>query len=163
IVEHPQLAELPSPLRRLLQQLAELPRLFIGVLSGRTIDELKRMVDIPALYYSGTSGLELDLRGAKRIPPCIEDHIPLMADQAQELTKVIENYRGAWLEKKPFGLTMHYRAVARHEVGDLLTGARKILRSYTGTVRVLKGPMALEMTPALGWTKGTAVHTMVNH
>src|SRR5262245_48483918 len=65
IVEHPQLARLAPRTRLLLKQLARQPRVSVGVLSGRKLDDLQEMVALPGLYYAGTNGLELELRGVR--------------------------------------------------------------------------------------------------
>ena len=59
IVTHPALAELPDPMRRLLEQFRDLPRLRLGIISGRALADVKQMMNMEELIYAGTHGLEL--------------------------------------------------------------------------------------------------------
>src|SRR5579864_6206731 len=61
--DRPQQATLPPPTRVVLGTLATQPRVTVGIISGRELDDLKRMVGLPGLFYAGSSGLECDLRG----------------------------------------------------------------------------------------------------
>jgi trehalose-phosphatase len=72
IVAHPWLAEISADGRKLLQDLIRQPRLHLAILSGRSLDELIQMVGLADLYYCGTGGLELDLRGKRLLPPHAE-------------------------------------------------------------------------------------------
>jgi trehalose-phosphatase len=160
IVEHPSLAVLAPEIRMVLQQLVRVPRVVVGILSGRSLDDLETTVGIPELFYAGTSGLELSLRGSKIVPaeaPQVRDMVARVADR---LDAVSATYSGSWLERKPLGLTFHYRHVATHRIGDLFAGLHSTLASYASALRVVEGPMAIEITPELGWTKGTAVQVV---
>ena len=65
IVEHPKLATLSPDARQVLARLAQHANVVIGLLSGRSLDDLKAMLDLPGLYLAGTGGLELDLCGTR--------------------------------------------------------------------------------------------------
>src|SRR5579884_2335438 len=67
--EFPWLAKLTPRMRDLLAQLAALPRVYLGVVSGRRLDDVMQMVGLPGLYYGGLSGIELNLKGISLIHP----------------------------------------------------------------------------------------------
>lgn len=157
IVAHPRLAVLDRKTRRLLASLADRPRIHIGILSGRELDELRSVVKVSGLYLAGTGGLELELRGFRIIHP----HTNRMAETIQQLAQQLEGqvtaYQGAWLEKKRLGLTVHYRLLPGQLLGSLQAAVTDITRSFANDIRVSQGPKAWEITPARGWNKGTAV------
>lgn len=161
LTEHPRLAKLPSQMRRILGQLTELPRVNVGILSGRGLADLNSMVDIPGLFLAGTSGLELDLRGVTVVHPKAGKTRNVIIDVAELLQPLVEQFPGAWLEKKRIGLTVHYRGVALGDVDALITALNDILGLYIPQIRVVEGPKAVEITPDLGWTKGTAVRMIL--
>jgi trehalose-phosphatase len=163
IVEHPSQAQLAAGTRSLLERLARHPRLAVGILSGRMLDDLKTMVGLPGLYYAGNSGLELELDGARIIPPGAAQASALIADLAAHLDKIAAQHAGAWVENKRLGLALHYRAIDRKQIPDLQARARQILQLFANRLRILDVAMAIEITPALGVTKGTAVRRMVAH
>lgn len=161
IVEHPSLAQLDSRVSGCLAELARLPNVFVGILSGRRIDELEQMVGLPGLYYAGTSGLELNFRGTRIAHPDAEKCRTLLDKVRSSMEQLAAGYNGAWLEAKPLGMTVHFRNVAPGQTEWLRREVIGAISPVVDQLRVLDGPHSLEITPALGWTKGTAVRRMV--
>ena len=163
IVEHPRLAVLAPEKRRLLERLAELPRLAVGVLSGRSLADVTSMVGIPGLYYAGTGGMEIDLRGRRLRHPKEREAADLIAAAAERLRDVLDRWGGAWVERKPVGLTVHYRAVPADQMEELIRSVDRSLARWRTRLRTVSGPMAIEVLPADGWTKGVAVQFILDH
>jgi trehalose 6-phosphate phosphatase len=161
IVEHPSLARLEQSTRSLLQCLARQPNVGVGIISGRGLTDLRHLVGLPGLSYAGTSGLELDLHGTHWIHPRAEAQRGLVEEIVQGLAQVALRCKGAWVEDKRLGLTLHYRQVAPEQLAGLWDQAGRVLGPYQGKVRLDKGAMVWEVTPALGWDKGTALRMMV--
>lgn len=161
IVAHPALALLSLGTRRLLDRLASLPNVCVGVLSGRSLSDLRHLVGLPTVYYAGNSGLELDLLGRRMVHPDAERYRRRVASVVSSLGEVSRGYPGAWVEDKGLGLTLHYRDVPLPLLKDLLEQAGRLLHPHAGSLRVVDGPMAWEVTPALPWDKGTALRKIV--
>jgi trehalose-phosphatase len=161
IAPRPELAALPPSVWALLGALAARPRMAVAVLSGRGIDDLKAMVGLPGLLYAGTSGLELDLRDERPVAEGAELARAPLAEAARRLEEAAARCPGAWVERKPLGAALHYRQAPEAEVPALLAAARRALEPFAGGLWVLDAPRALEVTPALGWTKGTALKRIV--
>jgi trehalose 6-phosphate phosphatase len=161
IVEHPSLARLEQRTRSLLQGLARVPGVGVGIISGRGLTDLRHLVGLPGLSYAGTSGLELDLQGKPLTHPRAEAHRGLVAEIVNGLARVATGCTGAWIEDKRLGLTLHYRQVAPQQLPELWEQAGRCLQPYLSKVRVDKGAMVWEITPALGWDKGSALRMMV--
>jgi trehalose 6-phosphate synthase/phosphatase len=51
IAKHPDLATLPTETKKLLQRLANRPDIFIAVVSGRSVENVKKMVGIEGDHY----------------------------------------------------------------------------------------------------------------
>jgi trehalose-phosphatase len=162
IVEHPSLAVLPDDTRQVLHRLASRHGVSVGVLSGRGLIDVRHMVAIPGLYYAGNSGLELDLLGRRVVYPEAERHRRVVAQTVRCLEEVARRYPDAWVEDKGLGLTLHYRQVPAGRLEGLWEQAGRVLHPYTGVLRVVDGPMAWEVTPALIWDKGTALRQIVD-
>jgi trehalose-phosphatase len=161
IVEHPRLAVLDRKTKRLLAGLADRPRVRVGILSGRGLDELKSLVRLPRLYLAGTGGLELELRGYRIVHPHTERMAGVMARLASRLESQLSGYSGAWLEKKRVGVTVHYRQLPGHLLGSLQAAITDVSRDFASEVRIVQGPKAWEITPTKGWNKGTAVRLIL--
>jgi trehalose-phosphatase len=121
------------------------------------LEDLRDRVGIPGLYYAGVGGLELDLRGRWVTHPEAEVYDVMIQSVTRRLRELAAQHRGAWVESKRLGLTLHYRQVARHQLDELLARADEALGSYADQLRKVPGEMAWEVTPALGWDKGSAL------
>lgn len=163
IVEHPSLAVLPADTRSVLARLAKRPNVEVGVISGRTIEDLKGMVALPGLCFAGTGGLELDLHGTKVEHPLAARTVPLCNDLGPRLEERLVDYPGAWLEHKRFGWTVHYRNLSPFRFEELHASVAEITRPYRDLLRFVPGPMAIEIAIELGWHKGTAVRLILEH
>lgn len=163
LVSHPRLAGLPSPTRHMLKQLAAWDRVHVGILSGRGLDDLREMVRLDGLLLSGSTGLEFDLGGRKYSHPEANRIAHLVEDLIRRFQRELATFPGAWVEIKPLGFTLHYRAVSNALTADFLGHSTAILASHAESLRVLHGPKALEIVPALGWNKGTAVRQILEH
>lgn len=161
IVEHPQLAVLDRKTKRLLANLADRPRIRVGILSGRELDELKSLVQVPQLCLAGTGGLELELRGFRIIHPHADRMMAMMKRLAEHLESQVAAYPGAWLEKKRIGLTVHYRQMPEELIGSLQSTIAEATRHVADEVRIVRGPCAWEITSANGWNKGTAIRLIL--
>ncbi|MBL8796410.1 MAG: trehalose-phosphatase [Planctomycetia bacterium] len=157
----PEEAVLPPATRRVLYELSRRPGQAAGVISGRMLDDVCQLVDLPGLYYAGTTGLELDLRGVRLTHPDAARGQALVALVTPLLQQAAAECAGAWVEAKRLGLTLHYRAAPQPAHAPLRARALDLLRPWAGQLRVLAGPCAIEVTARLGWTKGTALGMMV--
>src|SRR5262249_25256568 len=132
-----------------------------GVISGRGLTDLRHLVGLPDVSYAGASGLELELHGKLLIHPRAEAQRGMVAEIVHGLAQAAMDFKGAWVEDKRLALTLHYRQVAQEQREALWEQAVCFLQPYLGKVRIDKGALAWEVTPALGWDKGTALRMMV--
>ena len=161
IAAKPEMAVMTAVTRRRLERLIQLPSVFVAVLSGRTLNDLKAKVEISGLYYAGTSGMELDLCGATLIHPESDRAARLIAVVADRVRRDVSGYAGAWVEHKQLGLTVHYRQVEIDRIDALRRRVVQSVEPFSGALQVLDGPMAIEMVPNLGWTKSSALFKII--
>lgn len=163
LVAHPSLARLDPVLRGLLARLAGTPRVTVGVVSGRALDNLIEMVGLAGLHFGGTCGLELDLRGERMIPIEALQSRALIDGLIDAIEARLLPYTGAWVEKKPFGLTVHYRQLATEKIGSLRDEIAALLEPHAADLHLLDGPLAIEVLPDIELDKGTALRAIVAH
>jgi trehalose 6-phosphate phosphatase len=162
LVRHPSLARLASRTRDQLGRLADLPEVGVGVISGRALHDVRALVGLGGVYYAGSGGLEMDLLGDEERYPQT-DAIGQLLDGIQDhLLDLLEMFPGTWLERKPGAITLHFRGLLplaatcfRYEAVRLLSAVEEL------RCRVVSE--AVELTPADGWDKGTAVETILAH
>ncbi|MCU0808236.1 MAG: trehalose-phosphatase [Candidatus Contendobacter sp.] len=161
LVAHPSLAHLDPALRDVLARLAATPRVTVGVVSGRGLDDLIGMVGLEGLSYGGSTGLELELAGERRIPTEALESRALL-DALRAASEIgLTAYPGAWVENKPFGFTVHYRQLAPDRIEPLRTDMADLLEPHAAGLHVLDGPLAIEVVPAIERDKGTALRAIV--
>jgi len=160
IVPHPELAILAGATRDLIAGLARRERVVVGIVSSRALDDVRDRVGVPGIYYAGCGGI--DLRGEARHDP-VERGFRATRDKVADLLREkLGRYPGAWVEVKPSGLTVHYRAVEAALAEGLRAKLLELLASRPGLV-VRDVKLALEIVPVEAWDKGTAVAAILDH
>jgi trehalose-phosphatase len=157
--DDPSQARMPPTTRRLLARLAGCPSVAVGFVSGRSLADLRSMADLAGVYYAGCGGLEMDMLGVRLVHPDAAAGRALLDAVEPGLRGLCQGYPGTWAERKPLGLSLHYR----HLVGVLHDGFRSTVREVLASRRrlsILDCALALEVTPSLGWTKGSAVRAV---
>jgi trehalose-phosphatase len=162
IVTHPALAVLPDRTRQLLQRFAERPRLAVGFISGRALIDLKSMVGLSNVIYSGTCGLEFESPQLVSTHAQAELHRSTLVEAKSALQAVAGRFAGAWIEEKPLGLTFHYRAVGRSDAPFLIQNLETALRPYHKRLTAVDACKAVEILPDVGCGKESAVQLIVS-
>jgi trehalose-phosphatase len=116
IVTHPDLATCPQAMLDLLTQFSSLPRVLIGIISGRALADLKTKISLPGLAYVGSNGLEMLLGDRLIDHPEASRFVPVLKAAAEVASAAVRQFPGAWIEYKPLTFTVHYRQVRRDEV-----------------------------------------------
>jgi trehalose 6-phosphate phosphatase len=145
IVERPELARLVTGTNVVLARLVERYRL-IAVISGRTQDQLERLVDVRGVRLIGSYGLE-----SGSVPVDVISAVLAAADQVE----------GAWMETKGATIAVHYRASP-----DAISAGRALERrmdaiAAQARMDVVSGKHVVELVPAGFPLKGGAVDRII--
>ena len=70
IVDHPDLAVLAPGTKALLAGLSRDGRFILGIISGRSLDDVRARVGVSGLVYAGNHGLEIQGPGLDFTHPC---------------------------------------------------------------------------------------------
>ncbi|HSQ54929.1 MAG TPA: trehalose-phosphatase [Gemmata sp.] len=162
IVAHPSLALLSEPMRHTLRLLASIERVHVGVISGRALRDLQRMVRLDGLYYAGSSGAELDLRGLRIDAPVNEEVRTQLATALDRLQAVLADFPGIWVEPKPAAFAVHHRGAQHATVTSFQNSFSKLMTGFPD-LAYLHVCEAYEVTPREGWDKATAVTQILGH
>jgi trehalose 6-phosphate phosphatase len=155
IVERPDLAVLSAPMRATLRRLARLCG--VAVVSGRDLDDIRERVGVAGLAYAGSHGFDIiGPAGRGHAPAAAEAAVPDLDAAEHELRARLAEVRGALLERKRFGLAVHFRMVAP---GGEVAVERAVEAALRGRPRLEKrhGKKVFELLPAIAWDKGAAV------
>jgi trehalose 6-phosphate synthase/phosphatase len=153
LVEHPSKAKLPAEVRKYLKTLIARDDTDVAIVSGRALDDVRKMVGIEQVTYAGNHGLEVL---APDLPPFRHEDVDHYEGRILELGTELEEVctDGAWVELKGHTLTWHYRPV-KGDATRLVARAREIVREAGFQARAAH--LAVEARPPIGWDKGRAV------
>ena len=65
IVSRPEQALCPVKVKRLLETLRDLPGVHLAIVSGRSLEDVRRKVGVSGIVYAGNHGLEIEKPGGR--------------------------------------------------------------------------------------------------
>jgi alpha,alpha-trehalase len=159
IVSRPELAVLSDRTRSALERLAA--RRKVAIVSGRDRRDVENLVGLNELVYAGSHGFDIAGPGGlsmqhQEARQCLGELDAAEADLAQRVGRIA----GILLERKRFGLAVHYRNV----VGGEVPAIEKAVDDVVGrSPRLIKkgGKKVFELRPRLDWDKGKAVRWLL--
>ena len=159
IVPNPKDAALPGPRLKLLEALNNQPRFAVAVISGRSLEDLKRRVSLRDITYAGNHGLEISGPGFYHIPPEAEQFRITVAEIGEVLESALTGISGIIFEHKGLSMSIHYRLVPRNQRALALRTIRQITKPYLDGVKlkVTKGKQVVNLLPPMVWHKGSAL------
>lgn len=163
IVRDPAKASLSRAMRGRLEALLSAGRCRIAVISGRALEDIRRLVGIAGIAYGGNHGLEVEgPEGTFRYP--VPEGARRALDEARRsLESDLSPIPGAVLEEKGMTLTVHLRRVRR---GELLAAAHAVSEATRrhrmgGGIVVSPGKESFEIRPSVEWDKGKTVRWLL--
>ena len=134
---------------------------YVIVISGRTLVDVRRMVGLPNIVYVGSHGLATWIDGREELDGAVRPYVPY-AQQAMRELAPLRRLDGVLFEDKGTGLAVHYRLTR-----DAENARAAILRAVSASSAaahfdVLEGVKVVELRPRLGIGKGTSVRALVN-
>jgi trehalose 6-phosphate phosphatase len=163
IVSRPEEALLSPRVEEKLHTLSRKPAYTVGIISGRSMKDLKSMVSIDGVYYAGNHGLEIEGPHLRYINESAQADQSLMKKLAGEMSLALEHISGVIIEDKGLGLSVHYRLVSPEDEYTVVDTFRRITRHLMdrGEIRVTSGKKVYEVRPPIDWHKGKAVEAIV--
>ncbi|WP_119168408.1 trehalose-phosphatase [Algihabitans albus] len=160
IVERPDLAVLSVEMRAAL---AELARSFtVAVVSGRGLDDVRKLVGVPGLIYAGSHGFEIE--GPAGLSVQAEhgtEFLPALDAMETALRAGLEAVPGALVERKRFSVAVHYRLVALDDQPRFDAVVDAVLGEHPEFRKGL-GKKVYELQPDIEWDKGHAVRWVID-
>jgi trehalose 6-phosphate phosphatase len=152
LAPRPELVVVPPDLPARLGRLADTLGGALALVSGRPLATIDRLFPV-GLDAVGTHGAEWRLGGqVGEVAPA--GRVPLAAI-ARALEEPLRQLPGVWLEPKPKGLALHFRAAAALE-SQALRLARQAVRTLGSDYRLQAGKQVVEILPAQA-SKGAGI------
>ncbi len=134
----------------------------LGIVSGRSLVDLRERVGLDGLIYAGNHGLELQGNGLDFLHSEASCLMEEMGRIYQELELALGSYAGVIGENKGLSLSLHYRQTPLEIVPQVEERFHKVVAvaAESGLVKVTRGKQVLEVRPNLDWGKGNAISQM---
>lgn len=159
IVRRPERAVLADSTRALLGSLRGNPHYIVAVVSGRALEDVRRLVGLDGIIYAGNHGLELEGPQISFVNPRAKAAQPLLGRIAKQLERELRAVRGALVENKGLSLSVHFRRVRRGDLQRVKLIFEESTRPYLlkGEIRIAGGKKVFEVRPPISWNKGKVV------
>ena len=162
IAPRPADAHVPGAFRDLLAALVGRIGL-VAFVTGRSLEDGRRMIPLEGAAYIGTHGLEtMTADGALAVEPQAEPYVALIREVAEAAARDLDcEALGVVIEDKRTVLAVHYRlaedaAATRHQIlAHVIEPARE------RGLAIATGHFAFEVRPPLSFSKGTAVRRLL--
>jgi trehalose 6-phosphate phosphatase len=157
IVKDPDRAAIPARTRKTISRLAGMPGVYVAIVSGRALADVRRRVRIQKAAYAGNHGLEIEGPGFRlrlKLPAGYRKALVRVLDRLIELPP---RFPGTELEDKGLTLSFHYRRAERRIVPAVRSAFRDAVRPYLDRLEIRTGKRILEVRPPIPWGKGEAV------
>jgi len=161
IVSRPELALCPAEIKRHLVNMRDLPNVRLGIISGRSLEDLRKKVGVPGITYVGNHGLEIespDGRQKKMLSPVRKRELKRITRNVQNVLKQIPKIL---FEAKGPILSVHYRNVSRKSVARISQALNEELEKAKGRWKMALGKMVFEIRPDVDFDKGKAVREIL--
>jgi trehalose-phosphatase len=153
IVERPEDALLPETVRSAVERLAS--RCHVAVISGRDLDDVRRMVGIDGIFYAGSHGFDVAGPGGFAEQHAVE-FVPELDRAEVELRSLLSTTPNVRLERKRFAIAVHVRQVDDRRVPEVEAAVDRIALAH-GRLRKSVGKKVFEIRPRVKWDKGRAL------
>jgi trehalose 6-phosphate phosphatase len=144
-----------------LEKLRDLPGVYLTIISGRSLDDLRKKVGVSDIIYIGNHGLEIENPSGthKKI---------LSLSRTRELKKITQNLQNSlkeipeilFEEKGPI-LSVHYRNMPKKFFTQVLQVVEAELQQWRDRWKMASGKMVLEIRPNVDFHKGKAVREIL--
>jgi trehalose 6-phosphate phosphatase len=158
----PSAALLASETENILQQLVQLPGVQVAIVTGRSMEDIRRLVRIDNIGFAANHGFNIYNDGTEWIHPQALSQIQTLSRLHIILRNALMEFSRVYIENKQFTLSIHYRNVTPKNVRSLKSLVTKTVRSFDPTLRVTGGKKVMEVRPQITWGKGDAVLEMLH-
>ncbi len=161
---NPDFVFLDATVRRVLREIQDIGRIAIGIISGRSLEEVRGRIGIYGIIYAGNHGMEImapAVRYIDRTALAARDEIQLLALRFKyDLTR----FDNVQIRNKGLSITIHWSTPQLPEI-------RKEIRSVVidavadggGRFTVRDAINSIDILPKTKWNKGSAAHWINSH
>lgn len=164
IIQTPKEAKLPVETKNLLKQLCQKPNLYLAIISGRKLADIKKKIGLPNIIYGGNHGLEGEILHKRYSFPIPNKTLVILENIKKQLNKIADQFAGVFIENKGLTLSLHYRLARKQEIPTIRSLFKITLKPFTEDrlISVIPGKMVFDIRPLNDCNKGTFAKLLIN-
>lgn len=155
----PERAVLPHRKKRFLEALNE--KMFVCIVSGRSLADVRRRVGIDGLAYIGNHGLEASWGRRTWVHPQAKKRLPALGRLLKRIEARTHRFPRLLVENKGVTGSVHFRRLDTALVLPLRKIVVDEVRRKAGDFIVAEGKKVLEIRPKLDWDKGVGIRKLM--
>jgi alpha,alpha-trehalase len=160
IVETPDKAIMPEDMRAAVIKLSRYCT--VGIISGRDLRDVQRMVNIASIVYAGSHGFDIAFPNGSHVENQIGTaFLPVLDLAEEELSQGLKAVPNALVERKRFAVAIHYRLVSQGKVEYIEEVVDKVASRHP-QLRKAYGKKIFELQPDIDWHKGKALLSILS-
>ena len=137
----------------------------VGVVTGRGVDDARRLTGRPDLLHIGNHGYERKHGPVESFASGVQPYLPGIREAADAVISaqhVDPHLAGVVIENKRFTASFHYRLAA--DPDQALASIRRIVGPIAAAagLKMSDGKMVVELKPPLSTSKGTAIKELID-
>ena len=140
---HPSEVRVPPQVKEVLRRLVANRSLFVAIVSGRRVRDLKALLNVKGLHYFGLHGAEWD-RGSTRVRPAT---LAAIRAAKQAARRTFQAWPGIWVEDKVRTFSIHYRQAKPAARDAASVALATLLERWGDALHVLNGNRVWEILP----------------
>lgn len=166
IRKHPDLAILSDEIRQILINFSHNKTIVLGIITGRSLKQIKKLVNIQDALYVANHGIELEVPGVRSTCPEAKKARSTLRHIYMKLLKSLRNIEGIYVEDKGLSVSLHYRAVKNiDDANEVSRTLHAITKSFLERKMILlsEGKMVYEIRPPVKRNKASAIQWLLTH
>lgn len=164
IRKHPDLAVLSEEIRQTLIKFTQDKAIFLGIITGRSLKQIKKLVQVRGILYVANHGIELEGPDIRSTCPEAKKARSTLWHIYMKLFKSLRHIEGIYVEDKGLSVSLHYRAVKkRGDANEVSRTLHAITKPFLERNMILlsEGKMVYEIRPPVKWNKSTAIQWLL--
>ncbi|WP_227766044.1 trehalose-phosphatase [Zhaonella formicivorans] len=157
--ERPELAVAGPMLLKSIKRIVKKPGVKLAIVSGRDVDELRKLLPVKELFYAGCHGAEIEGPSGKQFTAVDGKMlVPVLEEIASKAVDSIKGKNGFFVECKKASVALHYRlahpVAALKVLDEFVMAARPLVTEHE--LEFIAGKKVIEVRPKVV-NKGEAV------
>jgi trehalose-phosphatase len=138
----------------------------LGIITGRSLRQIKKLVTIPGILYAANHGIELEGPGTHFRSSEAKKARCNLWNVYMRLFTTLRHIEGVYLEDKGYTLSLHYRLVKKkNDVEYVKKAVTHVMQPYLDmkALSLNTGKMVYEILPPVKWSKATTIQWLLTN